>query len=225
MIQDANLQFDPAGTAITTTAVSTNVLDLGVNRDMGVGDSQLKLLCTVGTSFASATPGATLNVQLLGAPDNGSGAPGAYSVLGESGVLPLGRLTAGQKIAQLDVPVVLNQLAPVLTTTGSASSASTALTVASTTNLVQGLYAVGAGIVPGTTIASIAGSVVTLSQNTSAVIPAGQTVSFSPNIPVPRFLELNYVCSNTMTAGTVQASLVIGRDDQAYYPPGFTQPY
>ena len=58
MFQDANLTFDQ-NVAITTTRVSTNVIDLFANRDLGVGRVQAKLVVIVTAAFTSATPTAT----------------------------------------------------------------------------------------------------------------------------------------------------------------------
>lgn len=124
MILDSTLQFDPAGTAITASAASTNVLDLGINsgvpnsaagggaRDLGIGDDPaLKLLIISNGAFASADGTATLNIQFQGAPDNGSGAPGTYTTYAESGALTITQLNSypggvaqGVKLFRIDVP-------------------------------------------------------------------------------------------------------------------------
>jgi hypothetical protein len=105
MFIDKLLEFDPAGTAITSTAASTNVIDLGVARDIGsTGDStEPNVLIQVGTAL---TGGTSLNVQLEGAPDNGSGLPGTYGVLDESGVIPAASLVAGARILLGPLPRV-----------------------------------------------------------------------------------------------------------------------
>ena len=231
MIQDSLLQFDPAGTAITTTAVSTNSLDLGVNRDSGVGRQGLRLLVTVGNQFTSATPTATLNVQLQGAPDNGAGAPGGWSTLAESGVTGLGQLGAGFKICQISVPRVVQALGlsasttpGLVATTGTFSSGSPNVTVASAAGIFDGQQVQGIGIVPGTTVATGAGSTsLVLSQNTVAA-GAATTVYFSAGIPMPRFLRLNYVCSATMTGGTLSFSGLMLDADAAPLYRAFTTP-
>lgn len=224
MLTDANLQFDPAGTAITVTAASTNVLDLLANRDLGAGKKKLNLLVDVTTSFTSGTATATLNVQLQGAPDNGSAAPGDYTTLVESGTIGLGQLVAGSKVAQFDIASVLNAIIPAATTTLTTTATSTSATVASATGLLDGQFVNSSGVAAGTKISAISGTTLTLSlaalTTTSAV-----TATFTNNIPIPRYLRLNYVASNTMTAGKVNASILLERDNWQGYPPGFTQPY
>jgi hypothetical protein len=59
-------------------------------------------------------------------------------------------------------------------TTGSITSGTASLTVASATGISQGMVVVGEGITPGTTVASISGTTVTLSAN------AGATLSSDP---------------------------------------------
>lgn len=44
-----------------------------------------------------------------------------------------------------------------------------------------------------------------------------------PGAPLPRFYRLNYVvATGPFTAGTLQAYMLIGRDDIVFYPSGFT---
>ncbi len=93
MIIDSSLQFDPAGTAITATAVSTNVLDMGADGDTGIG-TDLKVTVLPQATFTAAG-GATLQIQLEGAPDNGSGAPGTYDVYAQTEALSISQLNAG----------------------------------------------------------------------------------------------------------------------------------
>src|SRR5258706_13119258 len=76
------------------TQDASNVVDLGVisgipssangggARDIGTGDDPaMKLSVIVTTAFASGT---SLALTLQGAPDNGSGAPGSYTVIWQS---------------------------------------------------------------------------------------------------------------------------------------------
>lgn len=117
MILDKLLEFDPAGTAITSTAASTNVIDLhGANlvpafsttvkpgRDLGGGSASgptPMLFVVITTTFTQA--GATLNVQFQGAPDDGTGIPGTYATYAESGVLALANMAAGNVLLAIDV--------------------------------------------------------------------------------------------------------------------------
>lgn len=99
----------------TGTQVASNIIDLGVlsgipasasgggARDIGTGDDpSLKLSAIVTTAFAGGT---SLGLLLSGAPDNGSGAPGSYTVMWQSpAVVVEANLTAGLQLANIDVP-------------------------------------------------------------------------------------------------------------------------
>lgn len=107
MIIDGALQFTgTAGTIsndlpTTGTQQSTNVIDLAVARDMGVGDDPaLKLLIQIMATF---TVGTSLEVQLQGAPDS-AGSPGSYTTMWDSGAIAEADLVAGRYIANIDIP-------------------------------------------------------------------------------------------------------------------------
>lgn len=100
----------------TGTQTSSNVLDLGISgiplssasptgggaRDIGIGDDPaMKLLVQVAVAF---TGGTSLQVNLQGAPDNGSGAPGSYTTMYSSAVVAEASLIVGARIADIDVP-------------------------------------------------------------------------------------------------------------------------
>jgi hypothetical protein len=95
---DNQLVFSTAQ-AVTATAASTNVIDMTVAQDLGVGDGvgSPKILGLVGTAFAGA--GATLNVQFQGSPDNAT-----WTTFAETGVMPVASLTAGQQIIGFNWP-------------------------------------------------------------------------------------------------------------------------
>ena len=118
----ASGQFTDAPT--TGTQDSSNIIDLGINggvpssangggaRDIGVGDDPaLKVSVLVTTTF---TGGTSLVVQLAGAPDNGSGAPGSYTVMWASPAAVVeASLIQGAQLANIDVPrVVWEQVLP-----------------------------------------------------------------------------------------------------------------
>lgn len=98
----------------TGTQDCSNIIDLGVTsgvpssangggaRDIGVGDDpMLKLLVEVTTAF---TGGTNLAVQLSGAPDNGSGAPGSYTPMWVGRATVEANLVPGAYLANVDVP-------------------------------------------------------------------------------------------------------------------------
>lgn len=86
---DNQLVFDPAGTAITVSAASTNSINLTHQQDFGIG---CKLAVKVYSNNAFAAAGAaTLNIQFQGAPNNG-GVAGTYETLAESGPLSIAQL-------------------------------------------------------------------------------------------------------------------------------------
>lgn len=72
-------------------------------------------------------------------------------------------------------------------TTGTASSGSTALTVASGTGIVVGQIVTGVGIAPGTSVAAVTGTAVTLSQNTTAALST-TAVNFGSNVQIPNLV-------------------------------------
>jgi hypothetical protein len=91
MILDALLQFD-SGATVTATADSTNIIDLGVGRDMGIGDDPtLKVVCFTGAN--AWTTGTSLNIQVMMSSDGTN-----YYVAYESGLILLAQLTANTKI-------------------------------------------------------------------------------------------------------------------------------
>ncbi len=71
-----------------------------------------------------------------------------------------------------------------VSTTGTASSGSTALTVASGTGIAVGQLITGAGIAPGTYVAAVAGTAVTLSAATTAAL-SSTAVVFANTVPLP----------------------------------------
>jgi hypothetical protein len=119
MILDALLQFDAAFNLAQAigTYNSTNIIDLHIlappgvpiltagqgARDMGIGDDPaLTLLVQVTTAMVGV--GATLQVALQGAPDNGSGAPGAFTTWWQSPAYAVGVLGAGARLYDMDMP-------------------------------------------------------------------------------------------------------------------------
>src|SRR6185369_7714583 len=113
MILDALLRFSNAQ-VITATAVSDNVIDLGITsgipssangggaRDIGVGDDPaMKLLVQVGTAFATLT---SLTVALQGAIDDGTGNPASFSTWWASTAIAVASLVAGARLLDMDMP-------------------------------------------------------------------------------------------------------------------------
>jgi len=78
------------------------------------------------------------------------------------------------------VNMVAQSIDPVLLKTGTASSASTSLTVTDATGIVADMPVTGTGIAAGTYVASVTGTTVTLSAATSAAISAGQVFFGGP---------------------------------------------
>lgn len=123
MYLDGQLNFSTTQ-ALTTTAASTNIIDLAGlgsgtalsnilgnatasnwGMDIGVGDSpgKPKIMVSVVTAL---TGGTSLNIQFQGAPDNGSGSPGTYVTYAESGAILTASLLANAVIFKVDVPEI-----------------------------------------------------------------------------------------------------------------------
>lgn len=137
------------------TYACSNVIDLGVTsgvpssangggaRDIGIGDDpMLKILARVATAGVSAG-GGTLQLQLQGCVDNGSGGIGSATTMWTSAAYTMAQAYAGADLANVDVPRVI------------------------------------------------------------------------PGQALPRFLKLNLIVGTaTITAGTLEACVVLDRDDQ-----------
>ena len=111
-----NVQIVDLGLGLQTTSNPTGIAIPGVAagggaRDIGVGDDpSMKILVDVMGAFASAGT-TTIQLFLLGAPDNGSGAPGAFTVFASgptittvSGGTVQGGGSVGAHLMDLDVP-------------------------------------------------------------------------------------------------------------------------
>ena len=127
MIMDSLLIFDgsmSAGGAASGTSVnsgttfvvgnqdSANIIDtsnIAANanaqgRDVGIGDDPALLIeCLIMASFAGT--GASMAVQLQTAPDNGSGAPGSWTVLEQTPAIAVASLTAGAELFKAPIPI------------------------------------------------------------------------------------------------------------------------
>jgi hypothetical protein len=87
-----------------------------------------------------------------------------------------------------------------IATTGTASAASTALTVASGTGIQKGQAVSGAGIAPGTSVTNVSGTAVTLSLNTTAALST-TAVTFSNVVALPNTVfRTGYQDSSTLVA-------------------------
>jgi hypothetical protein len=100
MILDANNLFSNAQTLTSVgvgTADSTNIVDLGVTRDIGdaVTPHNLFLLIQVVTAFTSGGS-ATLTFQVQTATDS-SGAPGTWTVMYQSPAIAVASLVQGYR--------------------------------------------------------------------------------------------------------------------------------
>ena len=100
MILDGNLLLDTAA-AITSSAASTNIIDLANARDMGIGDGDgetPKVLCLVTTTFTT-TNSATLQVIFEGSTDGTT-----WDQYAESTAYAAAALVAGNRLLDIDVP-------------------------------------------------------------------------------------------------------------------------
>ncbi len=144
MILDKLLMFSATPQAITASAASTDVIDLGVAEDLGIGDDPaLKVLLLITTTF-DAAGAATLVASLQGSVNNSS-----WTDMAMTNTIGKASLVAGEEIARWNLPSLI----------------------------------------------------------------AGQAM--------PRFLRVNYtVATGPMTAGAVQAAIILDRQRNIAYPPG-----
>lgn len=227
MITDGQMLLTAlTGQAITVTALSTNSIDLGpIARDIGILDYPSPILAVhVLASFASATPTATLTINLQGAPNNG-GVAGTFQNLDSSGPISLGALTLGNRPYKQSMTILSEMPLAVINTTMTTTGASTSATVATATGILDGMQVLGnANVVPGTTVATGAGTTSLVLSTAAAASGTLIATSFATPIILPRFLQLQFVCSATMTAGSLFAGFVLDVDKPTLYPPGFIWP-
>lgn len=96
--QTSSNVVDLAGPALPPSATGPAV----PGRDLGIGDDPaLKLMVLVTVAF---TGGTSLQINFQGAPDNGSGAPGSYTVMMSGEVVTEANLIAGVRLIDLDYP-------------------------------------------------------------------------------------------------------------------------
>lgn len=105
MITDAFLSLSSAQT-ITTTAVSTNSIDLGVARDIGPGE-ELEIAITIDTTFSGGT---SVNFQFITSAAGGLGSPTVHV---ETGAVVTAQLTAGRAPIVIRVPRTLLTSQPI----------------------------------------------------------------------------------------------------------------
>jgi len=145
MLLDSQNQFSAAQAVSSTGATpSTNTIDLGVARDIGGAvTDQLMLLCEVATAFTSGGS-ATLQAQFQTAPDNGSGAPGAWVTLSQSDAVPVASLVQGYKFLPGELPGPTQRFLRLNYVVGTAAMTAGALKAALVPSLdVQPVYARG----------------------------------------------------------------------------------
>lgn len=107
----------------TGTQTSSLIMDLGIGletltnplgsgipapaqgggaRDLGVGDDpSMKIMVDVTTTF---TGGTSLQVNVQGAPDSGSGAPGSFTTYASGPVIAEAQLVQGARLLEIDLP-------------------------------------------------------------------------------------------------------------------------
>lgn len=98
MITDALLQLSSAQ-AVTSTAVSTNAIDLGVARDVGPGEDMFVEI-TVDTT-ATAAGAATVQFQIISSAAANLGSP---TILVQTDAIGKAELTAGRRPIALRIP-------------------------------------------------------------------------------------------------------------------------
>lgn len=108
-IFDRFLAFSSAQ-AVTATAVSTDILDLVNERDIGIGAQELTVVVYTTTALTSGGS-TTLVVALQTAPDS-SGSPGTYITIAQSPTIAIADIAAaGSKVAEIRIPATIPQTA------------------------------------------------------------------------------------------------------------------
>lgn len=103
MLTDALLQLSSAQ-AVTTTAVSTNTIDLGVARDMAYGKTLFAIVQVDETVTAAGA--ATVTFQIV---TSAAAALSSPTVIAQTDAIGKAELTAGRKLIEIPVaPAVLN---------------------------------------------------------------------------------------------------------------------
>lgn len=105
MILDKLLQFSSAQAPTTGTTVSTNVIDLGVGRNIGVSPG-IRARASVNTTFTSGGAG-TLQAILQGSADNST-----FYTMAASEVYALAALVQGAVLLDVEVPNNAGSRAP-----------------------------------------------------------------------------------------------------------------
>ncbi len=91
-----DLMGDGAGTTVTNIWGNST---LPFSPDArGVGSPRPEIDIIIGTALTAGTSTPTLNVQLQGAEDDGTGNPGTYQTYRETGAITVAQGTAGQRI-------------------------------------------------------------------------------------------------------------------------------
>lgn len=102
MILDSQLLFSD-GQAVTTSAGSTNVVDLVDPRDIGPG-MPLKLLAVVGTAFTTdSTNASTLTIEVQGSTNSTTS---NFTTIARSAALGVASLGAQSKLFPIDWPAL-----------------------------------------------------------------------------------------------------------------------
>lgn len=113
----------------TGSYTSANIIDTsnlasssaGQGRDVGIGDD-LQLVIEALTAITGAA-NSTLTVAIQTAPDNGSGAPGAWTTLEQTPALPVGTagIAAGTELLRVPMPLGIQKFIQVQYTVGTAN--------------------------------------------------------------------------------------------------------
>lgn len=89
------------GVGVPATGSGGNIIGQApvIGGDAGIGQNRPEINVVVGTTLTTAN-GATLNVALQAAVDNGTGNPGSWNILAETGPIAAANLSSGQIIAR-----------------------------------------------------------------------------------------------------------------------------
>lgn len=118
---------------------------------------------------------------------------------------------------------------PIIVTTGTGASGQNKITVSSATNITAGQLVSGTGVVVGSYVTNVAGTIITVSQNLYATLSGSNNVTFNENAYDGSNLLINYdqtYVLNDINVKQTGGTLISVQDQKSvanYYPRTYTR--